>query len=56
MYVSEFFEFQEGCFFFFMDLIDGLGKVWTVLENIHTHERLEIMFRLTSLNFRMRKD
>ncbi|MFQ6636014.1 hypothetical protein Gotur_012996 [Gossypium turneri] len=37
MYVSEFFEFQEGRFFF-MDVIDSLGKVWTVLTKFHTHE------------------
>ncbi|MBA0804386.1 hypothetical protein Gohar_003973, partial [Gossypium harknessii] len=37
MSVDAFFECQEGLLFF-IDVIDGLTKVWTILGNFHTNE------------------
>ncbi|TYJ03359.1 hypothetical protein E1A91_A12G022200v1, partial [Gossypium mustelinum] len=40
MSVDAFLECQEGRLFF-IDVIDGLGKVWTILGKFHTNEVFE---------------
>ncbi|MBA0562116.1 hypothetical protein Golob_007190, partial [Gossypium lobatum] len=40
MSVDAFFECQEECLFF-IDVIDGLGKMWKILGNFHTNEVFE---------------